>query len=75
MSEKYIIHPSPDVQQAIIRLCDALCTWERNTGRQSALVLREEGGFIHRSMNGKPDVPDDVSDELLFATVGDLPSE
>lgn len=67
------IHPCPEVELALVQLNDALCTWERATGRQSALVLREEGGFVHRSMSGKPDVPEDVSDEMLFATVGDLP--
>ncbi len=32
-------HPDPDCRAAIIRLLDALCMWERSTGRQSLLVL------------------------------------
>jgi hypothetical protein len=34
-------HPDPEVRQAVIRLCDALCSWERSTGRQNLLVLVE----------------------------------
>jgi len=50
-------HPDGDVTQALIRLNDALCTYERATGRQSVLIIREEGGWSHRSMSGKPDGP------------------
>lgn len=32
-------HPDEDVDRAIIRLLDALCMWERSTGRQSLFVL------------------------------------
>lgn len=60
-------HPDPNVQQAIIQLSDALCTWERATGRQSVLIIREQGGFAYRAMSGKPGVPDDVNDERLFS--------
>lgn len=35
-------HADPDVRQALIRLCDALCSWERATGRQNLLVLIEQ---------------------------------
>ncbi len=62
-------HPDRDVTQALIHLDDALCTWERNTGRQSVLILREQGGFEHRSMSGKPGVPSDVTDEQLMGTL------
>ena len=59
-----MMHPNEDVQRALVQLNDALCTWERSTGRQSVLILREEGGWSHRSQSGKPlpssldDVPD-----------------
>jgi hypothetical protein len=53
--ETHFSHPSKEVTQALIRLTDALCEWERNTGRQSALILREEGGFVFRAVSGKPD--------------------
>lgn len=61
-------HPDRNVQQALIRLNDALCTLERNTGRESVLILREQGGFEHRSVSGKPFCrsADDVTDEDLF---------
>lgn len=65
-------HPCKDVQAALIRLNDALCMWERSTGRNSVLILREEGGFVHRSMSGKPAVLDDVTDIMLLHTVGGL---
>lgn len=28
-------HPDPEVQSSLTRLLDALCTWERETGRRS----------------------------------------
>lgn len=65
----WIQHQDKEVNAALIRLNDALCTWERSTGRNSVLIIREEGGWQHRSMSGKPDVPEDVTDERLLATV------
>ncbi len=61
-------HPDSEVQQALVRLCDALCSWERATGRQSTLIVREEGGFVHRALSGKP-VEIDVTDERLLGLV------
>ena len=65
----FMQHPDPEVRQALIRLADALCTWERNTGRESVLIVREAGGFVYRAVNGKPDVPDDVADEQLMMLI------
>lgn len=62
-------HPDPEVAKAIIQLNDALCHWERVTGLESVLIIKEKGGFVHRSMSGKPGVPDDVSDEELLRLV------
>lgn len=62
-------HESSEVQQALVRLNDALCTWERNTGRESVLILREEGGYEHRSVSGKPVQLPDVTDEQLMEMV------
>jgi hypothetical protein len=64
-------HPDEEVGKALIRLNDALCAWERATGRESVLILREEGGFVHRSINGKPEhIPDVcVSDAELLMSV------
>jgi len=62
-------HPDKEVNKALIRLNDSLCTWERATDRQSVLIIREEGGWSHRSMSGKPGVPDDVPDEQLLKSI------
>jgi len=59
-------HRDPEVQKALIRLNDALCSWERATSIESVLIIREQGGFEHRSVSGKPNVPSDVSDLDLF---------
>ena len=62
-------HANDEVQSAIIKLNDALCSWERNTGRESILIIREQGGFVHRSVSGKPldeNYQDDVTDEQLM---------
>lgn len=32
-------HPDPETNQAITKLLDCLCQWERNTGRGSTLIL------------------------------------
>lgn len=64
-------HPSERVQSALVRLNDELCSWERSTGRQSILILREQGGFEYRSASGKPNIPDDIEDDLLWQQVKD----
>ena len=62
-------HLNPEVQKALIRLNDALCGWERSTGRESVLILREQGGFVHRSVSGKPGPPDGVTDAQLVRCI------
>ena len=64
-------HRDPKVQQAIVRLSDALCTFERATSRQSVLILREQDGFEYRAVNGKPGVPDDIPDQQLFEMIAE----
>jgi len=64
-------HPDQDVEQGIVRLCDALCMWERNTGRDSILIIREKGGFVFRAASGKP-CPDsnaDIDDATLTKNI------
>ena len=65
----FMRHPDLEVRQALIRLTDVLCAWERNTGRESVLIVREVGGFPYRAVNGKPDVPYDVTDSQLMKIV------
>ena len=60
-------HPDAEVRSAIVRLCDALCSYERATGLESVLIIREQGGFVYRAMGGKPTIPVEISDESLLA--------
>ena len=64
---KYQEHPCEEVRQAIVRLSDALCSWERSTSLQSVFIVREQGGFVYRATSGKPviDVLMMISDEEL----------
>lgn len=63
-------HRDPEVRAAIIRLNDALCSWERATNVESVLIIREQGGFVHRSASGKPTVPDDITDAEFCSVIG-----
>lgn len=64
-------HQSDRVQTAIEALENELVEFERNTGRQSVLILREEGGFVRRSISGKPFCKTERTDlELVFAVIG-----
>ena len=63
------MHPDMDVRCAIIKLADALCQWERATGMNSVLILREERGFYFRAQSGKPGIPDDITDDQLLASI------
>lgn len=60
-------HEDDEIRAAIIRLSDALCSYERATGLQSILIIREQNGFCYRAISGKPDVPPDATDESLLA--------
>lgn len=69
-------HLDPNVQQAIDHLCDELCTWERATGRESVLIIREPSSeFCFRAQSGKPlsEDLDDISDQQVMAVVGHEP--
>ncbi len=63
-------HQDNEVKSAIIRLSDALCQYERATSIESVLVIREANGFEYRAVSGKPNIPDDISDEQLFSLIG-----
>lgn len=62
-------HPDPDVRDALIKLTDRLCQWERATGRSSVLIVAEEG-FLYRAMDGKPGIPGEVTNGQLLTAVG-----
>jgi hypothetical protein len=61
-------HMDTEVQRALDNLNAALCNWERDTGRQSVLILREEHGYEYRSVNGKPDTSG-APDQCLMAII------
>lgn len=61
-----MIHRDEEVQQAIVKLLDALCTWERNTGIESVLILREKDGYALRATSGKPLYEDNIPDAILL---------
>jgi hypothetical protein len=67
----YIQHPSGDVREALEQLINALGSWEKSTGVRSVLILREQGGFVYRAVNGSTDVPDDIEDTQLLKIVED----
>ena len=65
-------HQDAAVQKALTELNDALCSWERDTGRQSVLILREQGGFEIRSMSGKPvELVEGLTDEMMFDAISE----
>jgi len=66
-------HPCEDVNAALVRLNDALCTWERSTGLETVLIVRG-AKWQHRSMSGKP-MSDSISDEELMRFVDDANGE
>lgn len=66
MNNKLITeHPSEDVQAATIRLLDALCMWERSTGRHHILIVKDSIGVDYRSFDSAP-VNDMTSDAVLL---------
>lgn len=78
-SSQYQLHPDEEVRQALGKLCDRLCGWERATGRESVLILREKGSpenFEFRASSGKPldGSQDDITDRQLMETA-DLQDE
>lgn len=58
-------HPSEDVRAAAIRLLDALCQWERTTGRDNVVIIKDAIGCQYRSLSGAPQPPD-ISDALML---------
>jgi len=67
-----IEHPDQEVRKALIRLCDALCTWERATGLESVLILREQGGFQFRAQMASHSIICKMMflDSMLFYLIG-----
>lgn len=58
-------HPSDEVRAAAILLLDALCQWERNTGRHNVVIIKDSIGCEYRTLDGAPP-PDHTTDEELL---------
>jgi len=61
-------HKDKDVEIAIIRLLDALCSWERDTGRRSTLILipHNDDENIIIAQDGKPIFSHIITPERLL---------
>ena len=68
MKGEMMEHRCGEVRKALVRLNDALCSWERATSVESVLIIREQGGFVHRSVSGKP-LPDEVCEDITDANM------
>ena len=66
--ERVMEHPDPEVRAAIIKLSDALCSWERATSRESVLIVRETD-FTYRAASGKPGIPEGVTDAQVMRNI------
>jgi len=62
------MHVNQEVDSAIVRLADALCEWECSTGIESAMIIRERN-FCFRAVNGKPGLPDDITDQDITNSI------
>jgi len=60
-------HPSDEVRAAAIRLMDALTTWNRNTGRENVVIIKDTVGCEIRTLSGAPQPPSITDDMLLEA--------
>lgn len=70
----YKEHPDREVRESLIRLTDALCMYERKTGKRNVLILKQsdgfgEGGYHFRALDGKPGIPNEITDEALLKIV------
>tara|TARA_R110000772_G_scaffold256012_2_gene372419 strand:+ start:860 stop:1081 length:222 start_codon:yes stop_codon:yes gene_type:complete len=60
-------HPSEDVRAAAIRLLDTLTTWERTTGRENLVIIKDSIGCGYRSLSGAPTPPNVTDEQMLEA--------
>lgn len=65
-------HPDEEVRAAAIRLLDALCTWERGTGRKNLVIIKDGIGCEYRSLSGSP-VPATMMDEEVVEAYRSMP--
>ena len=60
-------HPCQEVRTAAIRLLDALTSWNRNTGRENIVIIKDTIGGEIRTLSGAPQPPDITDAQLLEA--------
>ena len=73
----FMKHSDPEVNNAVLRLCDALCQFERSTGIPSVLIIRQKGNpncdeYTFRAMSGKPldeSKQDGIGDDVLLESL------
>lgn len=65
-------HPSEEVRRAAVRLLDALCSWERTTGRKNIVIIKDGVGCQYRSLSGSP-LPADVTDAQALEAFENMP--
>lgn len=66
-------HPDEDVRIAFRALSDALCQWERATGRDSVLIYREAAGHVTEIGRGPSAFALRLSNGIPMTGVDDLP--
>lgn len=59
-------HPSPEVRKGLLALLDALCSWERSTGRENLLIVKDSIGCEYRSISGSGDLPKHTGDHAML---------
>jgi len=64
-------HPCPEVRAAAIRLMDALSSWNRNTGREHMVIIKDSIGCEIRVLTCAP-LPEHVTDEQLLESFANL---
>ena len=58
-------HPDTEVRKAAIRLMDALTTWNRGTGRENVVIIKDTIGCEIRALSGAP-APAYITDAQLL---------
>ncbi len=63
-------HPSEEIRQVAVRLCDALTQYERSTGRNYLIIVKVDhplGIYGYRSLSGGPAAERDSDESLIEA--------
>lgn len=74
MKNLLLAHPSEEVRAAMIRLLDALTTWERSTGRHHVVIVKDSIGCQYRTLDGG-NVSDHIGDHGLLETFEEMVKE